>query len=139
MPSGCRLLPGPGTQWPGPPGCVSALSQRQPCSPMAANRGCGAGRTPARKGARKKEIQVTPHQALPRLCEGGFPLPRGFALYRVRLNSLRVRQRPPRLAALAGPAPGQHQLQPQPRPTPSCKQLQKARLSRWPWGKGGQK
>lgn len=73
MPSRCHLLPAPGMQQPGLPGRVPAFTQRWPHSPVAANGGCGAGRTSDRKGVTKKEIEVTPDQALPRLREGGFP------------------------------------------------------------------
>lgn len=88
MPSGCRLLPAPRTQRPGPPGRVSALTQRRPRSPVAAKGGCGAGHTPSRKGERKKEIQVTPNQALPRLRERGFSSALRFSVVQGEVKQL---------------------------------------------------
>lgn len=75
MPSRCQLLSAPRMQQPGLPGHVPAFTQRWPRSPVAANGGCGAGHTSDRKGVTKKEIEVTPNQALPWLVKGHFSLP----------------------------------------------------------------
>lgn len=106
---------------------------------MAAKGGCSLGHTPARKGVRKKEIQVTSDQALPRLCEEGSSSALRFCVVQGEVKQLEGEAAPTRLAALAGPVLGRHQLQPQPHPTPSWKQPRKAQLPRWPWGEGGWK